>query len=113
MLLCAGELVEQRGFAAVLIAHQGVSKHGVLRQGAFVLLGVVLARLPQTGVGRIPGTDGPKVAAAALGDGLNFDVLRLGQAEGQLIAVDLELHGVAHRGQLHHGDFRPGDHAHV
>ena len=53
------------------------------------------------------------MTAAAARDRLDLDLLRLGKTERQFIAVDLQLHGVAHRRELDERDLRAGDHAHV
>ena len=71
------------------------------------------AVLAQTGVSPVRSPVRPLVAAGAVLDGLHGDLLRLGQAKGQLIAVDLQLHGVAHGGQLDHRHLRPGHHSHI
>ena len=113
MLPGTGELVEQRGLAAVLVAHKGIGEGHVVGQGVLLRLVVGPAVLAQAGVGPVRGTVRPLVAAGAVLDGIYGDLLRLGQAEGQLIAVDLQLHGVAHGGQLDHRHLRPGHHAHV
>ncbi len=76
-------------------------------------LAVVLAAFTQTGVIRVTGAVGADVAAAALPDRLNVDLISLRQTQGQLVAVYLHLHGVAHGGQLHHRHLRAGDHAHI
>ena len=44
---------------------------------------------------------------------LHFYLFRVGNTEGELIAVDAQLHGVAHRGILDEGDFGTGYYAHV
>ena len=113
MLPGAGELVEQRGLAAVLVAHKGIGEGHVVGQGLLLRLVVGPAVLAQAGVGPVRGTVRPLVAAGAVLDGIYGDLLRLGQAEGQLIAVDLQLHGVAHGGQLDHRHLRPGHHSHI
>ena len=98
MLLGAGELVEQGGLAAVLVAHQRVGQDGAIRQRMLPRLAVVLAAFTQTGVIRVTGAVYADMAAAALPDGLD---------------LDLHLHRVAHGGQLHHRHLRAGDHAHI
>ena len=113
VLLGAGELVEQGGLTAVLVAHQRVGQDGAIRQGMLPRLAVVLAAFTQTGVIRVTGAVYADMAAAALPDGLDLDLIGLRQAQGQLVAVYLHLHRVAHRGQLHHRHLRAGDHAHI
>ncbi len=46
-------------------------------------------------------------------DLFNIDLCGIIQAQGQLIAMDPQLHGVAHRSQADHGDLSAGDHTHV
>ena len=41
------------------------------------------------------------------------DLCRVVQTQGQLIAVDAQLHGVAHGCQLYQRDLRPGDQTHI
>ena len=113
VLVGAGELVEQGGLPRVLVAHQSEGKGGALGERVAVALAVVLAVLAQARV--LDGLDGgdADVGVGALLDGLDGDLGGVGKAERQLVAVDLELHGVAHGGQLHYRDLCPGDHAHV
>ena len=109
----SGELVEQCGLAAVLIAHQRVGQDGVLRQRMLVLLAVVLAALTKTGMVGVPGAIHTDMAAAALPDRLDVDLIGLRQTKRQLVAMDLHLHGVSHGGQLYHRYLCTGDHAHI
>ena len=51
MLVGTGQLVEKGGFAAILLTSQRKGKQGPLGQRIFVLLGMVLARLTQSGMG--------------------------------------------------------------
>ena len=113
VLLGAGELVEQGGLAAVLVAHQRVGQDGAIRQGMLPRLAVVLAAFAQTGVIRVAGAVYADMAAAALSDGLDLDLIGLRQTQGQFVAMYLHLHRVAHGGQLHHRYLRAGDHAHI
>ena len=113
MLVGAGELVKEGGFAAVLVAHQGKGQRLRLRQGIAGALGVELALLAKAGVKALP------LALLLSGlvrrsvQGLCLDLLRVLETQGQLIAVDAQLHGIAHGRQLHHGEGRAGDHAHI
>ena len=116
MLVGAGELVEQGGLSAVLVACQGKGQLGSLGQGILIRLYMVFAPLAQAGVG--PGF-GMRHWLAGLPyplpgfRGTDLDLLRVRQPEGQLISVDAQLHGVAHGGVFNEGDLRAGDHAHV
>ena len=113
VLVGAGELVEEGGLPRVLVAHQGKGQGGPRRQRIPVALAVILAVLAQARVLALLYGGDAGVGVGALFDGLDLDLGGVGHADGQLVAVDLELHGVPHGGQLHHRDLRPGDHAHV
>ena len=41
------------------------------------------------------------------------DLIGVRQTQRQFIAVDPQLHGIAHGRQPHYRDFRPGDHPHI
>ena len=45
--------------------------------------------------------------------GSDPDLLGIRDTQRQLIAVDLQLHGVTQRGQFDHGHLRAGDHTHI
>ena len=45
--------------------------------------------------------------------GGDADLRGIVQPEGQLVAMDAQLHGIAHRSQLDQRDFRPRDQAHI
>ena len=78
-----------------------------------VLLAVVLAALTKTGMVGVPGAIHTDMAAAALPDRLDVDLIGLRQTQRQLVAMDLHLHGVSHGGQLYHRYLCTGDHAHI
>ena len=112
MLVGTGQLVEQGGLAAVLIAYQGKGQRRAVRQGIAATLGMETAFLTQSGVFLGPGQrlfcfDGLRIYRG------DPDLFRFRQAEGQFISVDPQLHGIAHGGQLDHGHFRAGDDTHV
>ena len=48
MLVGAGELIEERGLAAVLLSGKGEGQDGVLGQRIFILLGVEFAFLAES-----------------------------------------------------------------
>ena len=77
-----------------------------------IRLDVVLAALAQAGV---RGADArPRGGAqAGLRDGLHADVLRVVHAQGERVAAQQQLHGVAHRGVFDQRDLRAGDYAHI
>ena len=114
VLVGAGELVEEGGLAAVLVAHQGEAQQGALGQGVAAALGVEAAVLAQAGVGPalLPGR-GPGLGLASGNGRGDPDPGGVRQPEGQLIAVDAKLHGVPQGGQLHHRELGAGDDAHI
>ena len=112
MLVGAGQLVEQRGLAAVLVAGEGEGQRRALGEGMLGFLLMEAAALAQTGVrnGRAPlgRRQGNSVA-----DVLDFDFLRVRKTQRQLVAVNAQLHRVAHRRELDHGHVAVGDKTHV
>ncbi len=109
-----GELVEEGGLAAVLVAHQGEGQGGPLGELLPLAGLVVLAPLPQAGVvGGLRGLRRRGREGLPRRQGLDGDLLPVGPAEGQLVAVEADLHGVPQGGQLHQGDRRPGDDPHI
>ena len=114
MLVGAGQLIEQRGLSAVLVARQGEGQRGLLRQGVFPRFDVEPSPLAQAGMltvradlrrrsGRL--SDGP--------DRRDVDLCGVRQPQRQLIAVDPQLHGVAHGREFHQCHLCAGDQAHV
>ena len=112
VLVGAGELVEQGGLAAVLVARQRKGQGLILRQGMLALLGVVLAALAKTRVLHHLFRH-RSVHRRGLFGGGHGDLRRVIQTQGQLIAVDAQLHGVAHGCQLYQRDLCPGDQTHI
>ena len=113
VLVGAGELVEEGGLPRVLVADESEGQRRALGQRVPVALAVILAALPKTRVLALLNAGDADVGIGALLDGLDLDLGGVGHAQRQLVAVDLELHGIAQGGQLHHRDLGPGDHAHV
>ena len=113
VLVGPGELVEQCGLSAVLVAYQRERQQAAFRQGVAAALGVELAFLAQTGV------IGKALFAGALlggdvgGYGRGVDFIRVGYPEGELVAPEPEFHGVAHGRQFYQRDIGAGDNAHV
>ena len=107
VLVCAGQLVEQRGLAAILVAHQRKGERFVVRQRVAAALGVVFASLAETGV--LCGAHRFLCENGRFFGGLcrrNADLTGVVQPQRELVAVDLQLHRVAHRRvfyQRHHG----------
>ena len=113
MLVGAGELVEQGRLAAVLVARQRKGQGLALWQGMLALFGVVASAFAQARMLHhlvIPpgGCSGGR--GRCRGD---LDLCCVVQAQGQFIAVDLQLHGVAHGCKLHQRDLLAGDQPHV
>ena len=111
MLLGTRQLVEQSCLSAVLIAHQRERQLCSVRKRIAAALRVKDAFLAQTGVHCLflcsfLGSD-------AWRDGFHGYLSGVGKAEREFIAVDAQFDGIAHRCELHHGDFRAGDHAHI
>ena len=115
MLVGPGELVEQGGFAAVLVAGQGEGQLSAGGQGRFVGFDVKLAPLAQAGVGQGVRREGRRflLPQVVLGVGGHRDLFPVCQTEGEFIAVDAKLHGVPHGGEFDQGDLGPGDDAHI
>ena len=122
MLFGAGQLVEHGRLAAVLLSGQRQSQGALLRQGAFILLGMVFPLLADAGVRIVLMQEhivGPAVRrAGGVLRGIRNRLIhlyqgRLRQPERQAVVVQRQLHRVAHRSQFHHRDNRSGDHPHV
>ena len=116
VLVGAGQLVEERGFSAVLVADEGEGQRGPFRKGVARTLGMETAFLTEAGVLRglllflFSGCGSGCFRAFQQGD---TDVPGIRDAEGQLISVDPKLHGIAHWCQLDQGCLGAGDNAHV
>ena len=120
MLLRACQLVEKGGLSAILLSGQSKCKGALLRQRAFVLLGVVFALLADAGM-RVMLVqelvfliDSPRLLLMHFRHNLlNRNKRGLRQTEREAVVVQRKFHRVAHRSQLHHRDSRSGDHTHV
>ena len=116
MLVGAGQLIEQRRFAAVLVAGQGKTQRlsfGDLTARLAVVVAGGLAQLTHAGVGY--GSVALLTAGGAVGlmDILDLDFCCIGKAQRQLIAAQLDLDGVAHRRNLAQRDLGAGGQAHI
>ena len=117
MLIGPGQLIKQRGFPAVLVAGQGKCQLGSRRQRVFLSLYMVFSALSQAGVrlGLRKGFCFPwgllPRSISAQGSDLYFFTVR--QAQRQFIAMDSQLHWVAHGSILHQCNFRPRDNSHI
>ena len=125
VLPCAGKLVEESGFSAVLVANQCKGKLflGNLLASLFLggLLFVVTAFLSQSRVFNfVHAAFGLRVlflcrcsAWRGLAQGGDDDFLCVFAAHGQCEPVQTEFYGVAHGGTLFHHHFHAGNHSHV
>ena len=116
MLVGAGQLVEKRSLAAVLVAGQRKVQRlplGDLGTGLAVVVAGGLAQLTHAGVGY--GSVALLAAGGAVGlmDILDLDFCCIGKAQRQLIAAQLDLDGVAHRRDLAQRDLGAGGQAHI
>ena len=113
MLVRAGDLVEQRRFAAVLVADQRKGEGRAVRQRIAAAFRVIFAALAEARVG------GDLLLAVRFRlllfarGGHDLDLGRVGKPQRQLVPLNQKLHGISHRRVLYNADFRPGDHAHI
>ncbi len=116
VLVGTGQLVEQGGFAAVLVACQGKGQRCALGQRRPGLAGMVtlgLAQFTHAGVrhrGVALFTAGGTVTAVHV---LHRDAGGVVQPQGQLVPAQLHLDGVPHGGYLAQGDLGAGGQAHI
>ena len=113
MLIGAGQLVEEGCFAAVLIADQSKGKQRSLRKRLPVFLMMIFAVLAKTGVSGRTDFLYARMLVGAFPDRRHFNFTGVCKAQSQLVAMDLQLHGIAHGGKFHHGCFGSGDDAHI
>ena len=104
-----GQLIEQCGLAAVLVARQCKGEHGALRHRILVRLDVVFALLAETRVVRnhrrlLAASSALPVLRAFLAvrtlQGLDRDVCRIASSKRQLISAHGDLQRVSHRRKL-------------
>ena len=112
MLVGAGELIEQGGLAAVLVAGQRKGQCPVFRQGVLPFFDVIPAALAKAWMLHHFILDRCVHRRDGLGGG-DADLRGILQPQGQLVAVDAQLHGVPHGGQLDQGDLCARDQAHI
>ncbi len=140
MLVGAGELVKEGGLSGVLVPDQGKGQLRVIGKGIAVPLAVKTSLLPQTRVlfvmalllflfflflfffpglrelspgGALFGGASEGGSAGDFLDRQDPDQSGIVHAQGELIAVDADLHGIPQRRQLHDRDLGPGENAHV
>ena len=112
MLVGTGELIEQRSLSAVLIARKGKGERFGIRQRMLRLSFMGLAVFAETRM-----FDVFIDAAGSLPDRrvrrFDLDLLRVRQAQRQLIAVQAQFHGIAHGRQFYHFQDGARGHAHI
>ena len=114
MLVGAGELVEKRGLAAVLIACKRKGERRALRKRMLVGFDMIASALAESRVVSVVNAQrGGGRGGVRVLNGTDADLFRVGQPERQLIAVQPQLHRVAHRGVFHQRDLRTRNHAHI
>ena len=116
VLVGAGEPVEEGGLAAVLVADQGEGQGLPLGHGFFLRAAgpdVVQSSLAQSGMLGFPDTPLLPADGGLFLHRLDLDLRGVLQPEGQLVAVDLQLHGIPHGRELDHGDLRAGNDSHI
>ena len=113
VLVGAGQLVKERRLTAVLVADERKAQQRAVRQRLARALGVELSFFAETRVIRgLPLRPLRALVGNAL-DPRDRDLFRVGKTQRQLIAVDAQLHRVAHRRKLDHRRLRAGDDPHV
>ena len=107
VLVGAGELVEQGGFAAVLVACKGKHQRGPVRNGGPAVLFFPVAGIHLTRTRMHLGCMAVGMARPDQRSGgtfiRNFNVLGICQAQGQLIPTQFQFHRVSHRGRFAQG----------
>ena len=112
MLVRARELVEQGGLAAVLVAGEREGDRVARGDGMLAGTGPV-GLLAQRGMRRLPDLRVHAIVRMGLVDIRQRDARGVGAAQGQLVAAQADLEGVAHGGVLHHRHLGAGREAHV
>ena len=116
MLVGAGQLIEQRRFAAVLVAGQGKTQRlsfGDLTARLAVVVAGGLTQFAHAGVGhrRVPCLAAG--SAVRFVDIVHFDLGGISQPQGQLVAAQLYFDGVTHGGNLAQGHLGARGQAHI
>ena len=113
VLVGAGELVKQGGLAAVLVAGKGEGQLLTCGQRRFVRLGVVLAAFAEAGMRCALAAGALRIVLLGEPNRGDGDAGGVGHAQRELVAVQAELHRVAHGRKLHQRNLRAGDDAHI
>ena len=112
MLVRARKLVEQRGLSAVLVARQRELQR--IARGNGVLAGTrAIGLLAQRGVRGGAAMGLLALLRVRIMDVLERDARGVRPTQGELVAAQTDLDGIAHGGVLHHGDLGTGGEAHV
>ena len=114
MLVGACQLIEQGGLAAVLVAGKSKGQLCSLRQRIFIRLYMVNAAFTKARMFCVF----PKAFRCCFGLFPGFyrmyrNFFRISQPQGQLIAMNAQLHGIAHGGKLLQRYLCTGNHTHV
>ena len=113
MLIGAGQLIEQRRLAAVLVSHECKGENRSLRKRCPVSLAMIFSVLAESRVICVLDGLDSLVLIASFFDEIDPDLLRIGKPQRQLISMNLQLHRVAHRRKFHHRELCSRDDAHV
>ena len=122
MLVSASQMVEKRGFAAVLLTSECKGQNSAFRQRIFMFFVVINTFLTKSRVSvmiwqrcDIQFVDVESVIFRLFGRNMWFhlDKFGVGFAERERVAVHCHLHRVAHRGVFHDFDNSVGNHSHV
>ena len=115
VLIGAGQLVEQRGFAAVLVSGKRKGQRRSLGNRMFIGFYVIFAAFTETRMrgGIRDGLGRSGFLCRLSRHRLNFNFFGICQTQGQLVAVDAKLHRVAHRCKFYQGDLCAGNDTHV
>ena len=113
MLIRTCQLVKKGCLSAVLISHQRIAQKSAGRKRLSVPFRVIPSVLTQTRMLLRVDFFNPGMRIFSLGNIFDLDSIRVRKPEGQLIPVNLKLHGIAQRRELHHSDFGTGNDSHV
>ena len=113
VLFRAGKTVKEGSFTAVLVTHEGEAHGSTLREGRAVVLGVEPAALTETGVFGFFIFLSSGVFLFGLADRSDADIFGIGEAQGEFVVMEAQLHGIAHGSELNEGDLGTGDKAHI
>ena len=114
MLIGAGELIEQCGFAAVLIPRQGEGQFRSRGQGVFIGFYMVFTAFAQPRMGAVLSVmKFGRCFGGRFGNLFDFDLFGVGHTQCQFVSVNAEFHGVSHRRVFHQRDFGAGNDAHI